>query len=303
MNNDLDKKIEKKIEEMLPFILERYKIYSKEELLTREEFLEALKHIDRRFEAIDRRFEALQQQMDKRFEAIDKRFEASRQEMDKRFEALQQQIDKRFEALQQEMDKRFEALQQEMDKRFEASRQEMDKRFEASRQEMDKRFEVVNKRFEAMDKRFEAMDKRFEALFQEMHHGFNKMHVILTSFGARSGVRLEKTIVNLAKKALEERQIDITKIEYNKEIIDDGSYFEKGYKTHIDMYAHNSQHIFLDIKYKVDLHDMYDFIKRIKLAENFLKVKSSKNIIIALEISDATKKEAERRRLEVISID
>ncbi len=237
MNNDLDKKIEKKIEEMLPLILERYKIYSKEELLTREEFLEALKHINKRFEAIDRRFEA---------------------------------IDRRFEALQQQMDKRFE---------------------------------VVNKRFEAMDKRFEAMDKRFEALFQEMHYGFNKMHVILTSFGARSGVRLEKTIVNLAKKALEERQIDITKIEYNKEIIDDGSYFEKGYKTHIDMYAHNSQHIFLDIKYKVDLHDMYDFIKRIKLAENFLKVKSSKNIIIALEISDATKKEAERRRLEVISID
>ncbi len=219
MDNNLDKKIEKKIEEMLPIVLERYKIYSKEELLTREEFLEALKLINQRFEAVD------------------------------------------------------------------------------------KRFETMDKRFETMDKRFETMDKRFETLIQEMRYGFDKTYVILTSFGARSGVRLEKTIVNLARKALEKRDIDISSIEYNKELIDDGTYLEKGYRTHIDMYGHDSKHIFFDIKYQYDFHDMDDFIKRIKLAENFLKLKSSKNIIITLEISEETKKKAEKKQLEVISID
>jgi len=79
----------------------------KEHFLTRDEFLDAMERIDKRFEA-----------MDKRFEAMDKRFEAMQQQMDKRFEAMQQQMDKRFEAMQQQMDKRFEAMQQQMDKRF-----------------------------------------------------------------------------------------------------------------------------------------------------------------------------------------
>jgi len=216
MDEKLEKLIAKKIEEVMPSILERYKIYSKEDLLTREEFLEALKEINQRFDA-------MQEQMDKRFEAV--------------------------------------------------------------------------------DRRFEAVDRRFEAILEEIRHGFDKSHVILTSSGARSGVRLEKTIVNLARKALEHHQIDISKIEYNKEIIDNGTYFENGYKTHIDMYVHNSKHVFFEIKYQFDLHDMHDFLRRVKLAENFLKVKSIKNIIIALEISDEARKEAEQRGLDIITID
>ncbi|MEX2717712.1 MAG: hypothetical protein Q6370_015540, partial [Candidatus Sigynarchaeota archaeon] len=57
----------------------------KEHFLTRDEFLDAMDRMDKRFEAMDRRFEAMQQQMDKRFEAMDKRFEAMQQQMDKRF--------------------------------------------------------------------------------------------------------------------------------------------------------------------------------------------------------------------------
>jgi len=223
VENDLDRKIEKKLEELLPTVLERYKIYSREDLLTREEFLEALKQINERFEAMHK--------------------------------------------------------------------------------QMDKRFEKVDKRFEKVDKRFEMIDKKFEALIEEMHHGFDKNYVVLTSFDARVGVRLEKTIVNLAKKALEQRLIDITQIEYNTEIIDDGTYFEEGANTHIDMYVYNSNHIFFEIKFQFDLHDLYDFLRRVKIAENFLKVKSDKNIIISLEISEDAQREAEKRGLDIITGD
>ena len=65
--------------------------------LTREEFLAAIKHMERRFEMVD-----------KRFEEMDKRFEEMRKQSDKRFE----EINKRFE----EMDKRF----MEMNMKFDA---------------------------------------------------------------------------------------------------------------------------------------------------------------------------------------
>jgi len=179
---------------------------------------------------------------------------------------------------------------------------------------MNQRFETMNKRFEAMDQRFETLtkdmnqrfekiDQKFEVISENMVRGFDKMHVIITSFGARAGVRLEKTIVNLAKKSLEFRNINVSKIEYNKQIIDDGSYMEKGFKTHVDMYAHNSEVIFFDIKYQYSRRDMFDFIKRINIAEKYLKVKSSKRIIIALEISDEVIQESERRGLNVITIE
>jgi len=80
----------------------------KEHFLTRDEFLDAMDRMDKRFEAIDKRFDAMQQQMDKRFEAM-------QQQMDKRFDAMQRQMDKRFEAMQQQMDKRFEAVYKRFD--------------------------------------------------------------------------------------------------------------------------------------------------------------------------------------------
>ena len=64
----------------------------KEHFLTRDEFLDAMERIDKRFEA-----------MDKRFEAMDKRFEAMQQQMDKRFEAMQQQMDKRFDGVDKDL--------------------------------------------------------------------------------------------------------------------------------------------------------------------------------------------------------
>ena len=78
--------------------------------LTRDEFLDAMDRMDKRFEAV-------QVQMDKRFEAMDKRFEELIDSMNKRFEA----VDNRFEELIDSMNKRFEAV----DKRFEGVIREM----------------------------------------------------------------------------------------------------------------------------------------------------------------------------------
>ena len=57
--------------------------YLKENFLTRDEFLEAMERMDKRFEAMDRRFDA----------------------SDKRFDAMQKQIDKRFERVYDRFDR------------------------------------------------------------------------------------------------------------------------------------------------------------------------------------------------------
>ncbi len=56
--------------------------YLKENFLTRDEFLDAMNRMDKRFESLQTH--------------LDKRFEALQTQMDKRFEALQIQINKRF---------------------------------------------------------------------------------------------------------------------------------------------------------------------------------------------------------------
>ncbi|MBD3230080.1 MAG: DUF3782 domain-containing protein [Candidatus Lokiarchaeota archaeon] len=89
MNTELKEEIKNYIEKGIKKELDKYhKIYTSEELLTKSEFLEAIKMIQQRFEAVDKRFEELIKSMNKRFEAVDKRFEAA----DKRFEELINEI-------------------------------------------------------------------------------------------------------------------------------------------------------------------------------------------------------------------
>ncbi|MFX1259439.1 MAG: hypothetical protein ACFFAN_16415 [Promethearchaeota archaeon] len=104
LNKEIKDFIETQLEEKIKTIQIKY---LKENFLTRDEFLDAMERMDKRFEAMDKRFEA----MDKRFEAMDKRFEA----MDKRFEAMQKQMDERFEAMQRQIDKRFERVYERFD--------------------------------------------------------------------------------------------------------------------------------------------------------------------------------------------
>ena len=83
MDTGLKKEIKNYVEQTLQKELEKYlKLYSKEELLTRTEFLKAMELIQQRFEAAD-----------KRFEAADKRFEALIEAMNRGFLTLKASID------------------------------------------------------------------------------------------------------------------------------------------------------------------------------------------------------------------
>ncbi len=99
---ELLKEIEKTIEKKVVESLETIQLAQlRKEFLTRQDFLDSMDRMDKRFEELIKhmnlRFEAMQKQ-------IDKRFEASQREMNQRFEALQKQIDKRFDKVYERLD-------------------------------------------------------------------------------------------------------------------------------------------------------------------------------------------------------
>lgn len=99
---ELLKEIEKTIEKKVVESLETIQLAQlRKEFLTRQDFLDSMDRMDKRFEELIKhmnlRFEAMQKQ-------IDKRFEASQREMNQRFEAVQKQIDKRFDKVYERLD-------------------------------------------------------------------------------------------------------------------------------------------------------------------------------------------------------
>ncbi|MHA1603225.1 MAG: DUF3782 domain-containing protein, partial [Candidatus Freyarchaeota archaeon] len=205
-------KIEEIVERKVEEALRRYKI-TPEHVITRDEFLDAIERIDKRFqemlnltstrfEEMDRRFEAMQTTMQERFEAVDRRFE----EMDRRFEAMQTTMQERFEAV----DRRFEAV----DRRFE----EMDRRFEAMQRTMQERFEAIDRRFEEVYRRFDYVDQRIW-----------RVEAGVGALGARSGLRLERTILRIFREVLKARGVDVSAVEKLVLRDDEGIVFGKGF--------------------------------------------------------------------------
>ncbi len=256
------------------------------EYVKRDELAEVLKEI-----------RVLREDQAKRFEAMDKRFEAMQKHSDERFEAMQKQLDDRFEA----MDKRFEAMQKQIDKRFEAMQKQLDDRFEA----MDKRFEAmqkqIDKRFEAVDKRFETMDKRFEAMIQGLQKGFDTVRRDVATMSTRYGLRLEDIFREVFREALLTEGVDPEKIRRLDVLDDEGVVVPPGEVTDIDMMGSDSQCVFVEVKAHMDMHDIWRFLKVVRLAEEQEKVKASKLIAVTLDISPKDKVKAERMGVKVIT--
>jgi len=251
--------------------------------ITREEFLKAIEALEKRFEAVDRRFEELIESMNQRFKAVDRRFEELIESMNQRFEA----VDRRFEELIESMNQRFEAV---------------DRRFEELIESMNQRFEAVDRRFEAVDRRFEAVDRRFEELIESMNRGFLTLKVAIGSLGHRSGIRLEKTILKLLQKTLEQRDIDINKVQWVELVDEQGEVFSKHYRTDIDVLMKDGLHFLMEVKYKADSRDIFHFLRVAELYARQYR-RPNKLILVTLDLDSRTQEYAERENIEIITGD
>jgi hypothetical protein len=100
MSDNLAPELVERIEEIVARRL-REELDARAQLVTIDQFTQAM-------ERMDRRFEELTLEVSRGFQVSDQRFEAMQGQMDQRFEAMQGQMDQRFEAMQAHMDQGFE---------------------------------------------------------------------------------------------------------------------------------------------------------------------------------------------------
>ncbi len=192
----------------------------------------------------------------------------------------------------EESNKRFEALTAEMNRHFEES----NKRFEALTTEMNRRFEESNKRFEALTT---EMNRRFEGIMK----AFQDLRRDVATMSTRYGFRLEDIFRDVFREALKLEGIDPESIRRLVVIDPTGEVVDPGETTDLDIYMHNNECVAIEVKARVDSHDIRRFEKTIQLAEKQERIKVTKRIIITLHITPEDRLKAERKGIIVITLE
>jgi hypothetical protein len=138
--------------------------------------------------------------------------------------------------------------------------------------------------------------KRLEELAREV----GKQGVVLGSIGRRWGRDLEKTVLELYRRVLEERGIIPEKIEKFTYVDVDGRYYVKGSKIEFDIYMHNERIYLVEIKSHADAEDVEWLYKRAEIYEKLTGRKPDKLILVAVHIDDDAYKRAGELGIDVI---
>jgi hypothetical protein len=245
---------------------------------THDDIVELNKAMEQR---LDKRLEAMEQRLNKRLEASDKRIEALEQRLNKRLEAS----DKRIEALEQRLNKRLEAS----DKRIEALEQRMDKRFEEMQQRIDKRFSKLIKQ----------MNDRFKSQQLQIDDNFRILNSKIDNLGSRAGRGLEDIIIRLLKEKEKIKDIDFSTIKRKQLVDEEGSIFQKGVRTDVDVLMKNGKTILIEIKFKMDQWDLHHFYEVSQLYE--MKYEKPDELwALTLEITPKTLEHSQRFPIKLI---
>ncbi len=165
------------------------------------------------------------------------------------------------------------------------------------REDNDRRFEEVFRRFEAIDRRFEAVDRRFDRL--EM--AFQDVRRDVATISTRYGLRLEDIFREIFREALLTEGVDPEKLRRLVVVDKDGVVCPAGEMTDIDMMVTDSQCVFVEVKARADLHDVWAFLKKVELAEAQEGVKATRLILVTLHISPVDRQKAEEMGVRVIT--
>jgi hypothetical protein len=125
-----------------------------------------------------------------------------------------------------------------------------------------------------------------------------KLSVEIGSFTSRAGKGLEKTILNIYKKALKLHHIDISKIRHGN-VVDEMGLIEKGKSFEIDFYETNDHVYIFEVKNFADEGVIEQILIRRKLLEaKFMK--PVKAFVVANYVEREIKNILEKEGVEII---
>jgi hypothetical protein len=176
--------------------------------------------------------------------------------------------------------------------------------------EQEKKWEEAFKRFEAIEKTLIEHTKILEEhtkilqehskRLEELSRAVAQIHVTLGRLGGRWGRNMEKMVLEIFKKVLEERGIELGKVERFEYVDWDGRFYKRGARIEIDVYAHDEKLYLMEVKSHADYDDVEYFHDVAQVVEKILNKKADKLILVATSIDENAFKRAGELGIDVI---
>jgi len=137
-------------------------------------------------------------------------------------------------------------------------------------------------------------------ILREHSKSLARLEAGLGALGARLGVDLERTILNIYRDVLSHMGIETVKVEKISYKDIDGRYYRKGAKLELDIYVHDTEVEFIEVKSYADVGDVEWFQTRCEVFEKILGKKPSRRILVAVNISTEALERARELGIEVV---
>lgn len=176
--------------------------------------------------------------------------------------------------------------------------------------EQEKKWEEAFKRFEAIEKTLIEHTKILEEhtkilqehskRLEELSRAVAQIHVTLGRLGGRWGRNMEKMVLEIFEKVLEERGIELGKVERFEYVDWDGRFYKRGARIEIDVYVHDEKLYLIEVKSHADYDDVEYFHDVAQVVEKILNKKADKLILVATSIDENAFKRAGELGIDVI---
>ena len=142
--------------------------------------------------------------------------------------------------------------------------------------------------------------EEYGKILKEHSEKLTRIEATLGALGGRIGLDLERTILNIYKDILAKRGIRADRVEKISYKDIDGRYHVKGAKLDIDVYVHNSDVVFIEVKSLVEIDDVEWFWYKCDVFEKILGRKATSRMMVAVNIFKDALERARELGLEVV---
>jgi hypothetical protein len=146
---------------------------------------------------------------------------------------------------------------------------------------------------------FEGFKKILEVL-EEHSRSLARLEVTVGRFTSRTGIDMERMILNIYRDVLEQEGVGVWKVEKLRLKDVDGRYLRRGARLEIDIYAHDDKAYFIEVKSLVDIDDVEWFNLRCDIFEKILGRRPDRRIIVCINIFRDALERAQELGMHVI---
>jgi hypothetical protein len=146
---------------------------------------------------------------------------------------------------------------------------------------------------------FEGFKKILEVL-EEHSRSLARLEVTVGRFTSRTGIDMERMILNIYRDVLEQEGVGVWKVEKLRLKDVDGRYLRRGARLEIDIYAHDDKVYFIEVKSLVEVNDVEWFNLRCDIFEKILGRRPDRRIIVCINIFRDALERAQELGMHVI---